>query len=86
MKCVDLCIEAIKILGTYFTCNNTIKEESNFLKVVSNVQTVLKLWRFRNVTLEGRIVVFKSLAILKIVFQALISTVPSHIIKALKTI
>ena len=88
MKCTDISNEAIKILGTYFSHNNTIKEQSNILKVVSNVQTVLKLWRFRNFTLERRIVVFsngKSLAIAKIVFQALIATVPSHIIKALET-
>ena len=79
MKCIDLRNEAIKILRTYFSYNNTIKEESNFLKVVSNERTVLKLWRFRNLTLEGRIVV-------KIGFQALIATVPSHLIKALETI
>ena len=42
-----------------------MKEESNFPKIVSNVKTVLKLWRFRNLTLEGRIVVFKSLVISK---------------------
>ena len=44
MKCIDLRNEAIKILGTYFSYNNTTKEQSNFIKVVSNVQTVLKLW------------------------------------------
>ena len=81
MKGIDLSNEAIKILGTYFSYNNTIKEESNFLKVASNVET-----RFPNLTLEGRIVVFKSLAISKIIFQALTATVPSHIIKALEAI
>ena len=86
MNCIDLCNEVIKILGTYFSRNNTMKEESNFFKVVSNVQTVLKLWRFRNLTLEGRIIVFKSLAISKIVSQALIETVPSHTIKTLERI
>ena len=53
-----------------------MKEESNFFKVVSKMQTVLRLWRF----------VFKSLAILKTVFQVLIAIVPSHIIKALERI
>ena len=75
MKYIDLRIEAIKIFGTYFSCKNTIKEESNFLKVVSNVEIVLKLWRFQNLNFEGRIVVFKSLAKSKIIFQALIATV-----------
>ena len=49
-------------------------------------KTVLRPWRFRNLTLEGRLIVFKSFAISKIVFQALIATVPSHTIKALETI
>ena len=41
MKCIDLCNEAIKILGTYFSYNSKIKEKWYFLKVVSNVQRVL---------------------------------------------
>ena len=86
MKRTDVFNKAIKILDTYFSYNSTIKEESNFLKIVSNVETVLKLWRFLNLTLEGRTVIFKSLAISKIVFEVLIAAVRSHIIKALKTI
>ena len=86
MKCIDLCIEAIKILGINFSYNSRIKEECNFLKIVSIVQNVLNLWQYRNVTLEGRIVAFESLAISKIIFQALITPVPTHVIKALETI
>ena len=79
-------MKLLKFSGTYFSHNNTIKGESNFLKVICNMHIVLKLWQFRDLTLKGRIVVFKSLAISKVVFQALIVTVPSHIIKAIKTI
>ena len=43
MRCIDLCNEAIKILGTYFSYNSRIKEECNFLKIVSNVQSVKSL-------------------------------------------
>ena len=86
MRCIDLFNEAIKILGTYFSYNSRIKEECNFLKIVSNVQIVLNLWRYRNLTLEGQIVIFKSLAISKIIFQALIAPVPTQVIKALETI
>ena len=43
MRCIDLCNEAIKILGTYFSCNSRRKEECNFIKTVSNVQNVLNL-------------------------------------------
>ena len=86
MRCTDICNEPIKILGTYFSYSSRIKEESNFLKIVSNVQSMSNLWQYRNFTLDGRIVVFKSLAILNLVFQALIAPVPTHVIKALKTI
>ena len=86
MKCINLCNEAINILGTYFSYNSKTKEECNFLKIVSNVQSVLNLWRYQNLALEGRIVVFKNLAISKIFFQALIALVPTHVIKALETI
>ena len=86
MRCINLCNEAIKILGTYILYNSWIKEESNFLKIVSNVQSVLNLRRYWNLTLEGRIVVFKSSAISKIAFQALIAPAPTHESKALVTI
>ena len=84
MKCIDLCNEAIKILGTYFSYKNRIKE-CNFLKIVSNIQIVLNLWQYRNLTLEGQIVVFKSLAISKMIFQALITPAPTHVIQAFQT-
>ena len=75
MRCIDLCNEAIKILGNYFSYNSRIKNECNFLKIVSNVQKVLNLCWYQNLTLDRRIVVFKSLAISKIIFQALIAPV-----------
>ena len=40
----------------------------------------------RTLTLEGRIVIFKTIAISKIVFQAFITTVPKHIFNELKKI
>ena len=84
MKCIDLCNEAIKILGSYFSYNSKIKEKCNFLKIVSNVQSALKLWRFRNLTLEGRIVDFKSLAISKNIFSSADSTSPNPRNKSFK--
>ena len=54
MRCIDLCNEAIKILGTYFSYNSRIKEECNFLKIVSNVQSVLNLWRYQTSLLKNK--------------------------------
>ena len=54
MKCTDLCNETVKILGTYFPYNSRMKEECNFLKIVSNVQSVLNLWRYQTSLLKNK--------------------------------
>ena len=50
------------------------------------MQTVLKLCEFQNLLFGRRIVVLRSLAISKIVFQALIALVLNYMIKSLETI
>ena len=44
---------------------------------------MLKLWRARNLSLEGKITVFKSLALSKITHLALVKTIPPSIIDQL---
>ena len=87
MKCIDLRNEAIKALGVYFSYNQKIKDDKNVYNIIiSNIQGVLNLWRMRNLTLEGRIVVFKTLAISKIVFLALLTKIPYQVVKELEKI
>ena len=45
-----------------------LKEENNFCKNVTNIQRILKKWKMRKLTLEVKIVIFKTIAISKIVF------------------
>ena len=86
MRCTDSRNEAIKISGIYFSYNEKIKGEKNCCNIISNIQGVLNLWRMKNVTLEGRMVVFKTLAISKIVFLALLIKIPYHVVKKLEKI
>ena len=80
MRCIDLNVDTLKILGTHFSYNEKLKEEKNFYKIVTDMQRVLKIWKMRRLTLEGKIVIFKTIAISKIVFQAFITTVPKYIV------
>ena len=80
MRCVDLNNDTLKILGTQFSYNEKLKEEKNFYTAVTNIQRVLKIWKMRNLTLKGKIVIFKTLAIAKIFFQSLITPIPRHIV------
>ena len=63
-----------------------MKEEEIFYKIVTDMQRVLKVWKMRKLTLEGKIFIFKTIAISKIVFQAFITTVPKYIVTELKKI
>ena len=84
MSCIDLKIDTLKILGTHFSYNEKLKEEKIFYKIVTDMQRVLKIWKIRRLTLEGKVVIFRTIAISKIVFQVFITTVPKHIVNELK--
>ena len=77
--------DTLKILGTQFSYNKKLNKEKNF-KTVTDIQRVLKIWKMRNLTLEKKIVIFKTIAISKIVFQSFITTVPKHIVNKLEKI
>ena len=53
---------------------------------VKNICNVIKLWRMRHLSLEGKITIFKSLALSKIVYLALLTIVPKSIIEELNEI
>ena len=86
MKCVDLCKDTIKITGVHFSYNKTKQDEKNFLETITKIQNVLRIWRMRSLTLEGKIIVFKTLAISKIVYLSMMIKVPTEIVVELEAI
>ena len=74
IKCIDLTTETIKILGVHFSHYQKLKTQKEFVKSITNMQKVLNLWRMRNITLEGKIIIFKTLALSKIVYLTLITS------------
>ena len=86
MKCVDLTAESIKILGVHFSYNKKLQNDLNFCDTVKNISKVLRLWRMRNLSLEGKITIFKSLAVSKIVYLALFIPIPKNIIDEINRI
>ena len=47
---------------------------------LTDIQGVLKIWKIKNLTLEGKIVIFKTKGILKIVFQSFITAAPKYVV------
>ena len=83
MKRIDLTEKAITILGVLLSYDKNLQLENNFRKTILNIKRILKMWRRRNLTLEGKIIIFKPLALSKIIFLAQVLVVPNQIIDAL---
>ena len=58
----------------------------NFVETVDQVEKILEIWSQRSLTLFGRIVSFKALALSKIVYVASLVVVPERILNKLKSI
>ena len=72
MKYIDLTDGNIKILGIHLSYSKKLEEEEKFLNHIVKNQIILKLQKLRNLTIEGRVAVFKSLAISKLIHLALV--------------
>ena len=86
MEFIDLTTKTIKILGIHFSYNNNVKNNENFMKHIRKIEQVLKLGRMRYLSIEGKITVFKTLALSKIIHLALVTDVPKSTILALNKI
>ena len=58
--CIELTKKTTKILGIHFSYNKKVETEGNVTRHVWKIEKVIKLWRMRNLTVEGKITVFKT--------------------------
>ena len=85
-KVVDLTRECIKILGIYFSYNSSLAGDKNFMDSVANIEQLLAIWSQRSLTIAGRIQVFNSLAVSKILYVADMNLVPIRVIEQIQKI
>ena len=86
IQCVDLVLGTIKILGTHFSYKEKLKQDRKFCLIITNTQRVLKLQKLPNLTLEGKILIFKTFAFSKIIFQAFVTPIPIYLVIELEKI
>ena len=79
MGCRDLTKNLVKILAIHFSYNKKIENEENFIKLIKTIKNVLKIWRIRSLTVQGKVTTFKNLAISKVIYLALATNVPQAI-------
>ena len=85
-KSIDFYNDTIKITGIHFSYYKKKWNEKKLLESITKIQNVLKVWRKFRLTLEGKIIVFKTLAISNICFLSLKSRVPTELISELEWI
>ena len=61
--------DSICALGIHFSYNEEIGLKKNFENKLSSVTTLLNLWFPRNLTLRGRIIILKTLALSKLIYR-----------------
>ena len=88
MECIELTKNSVKILGIHFSYNKNIDNEKNFIKLIKKNENVAKIWRIRNLAIQGNITIFKTLATLRqqVIHIALVTNVPQVIMNQLNKI
>ena len=70
---------------TFFTIKS-LKKKKKINNQIAKIENVLRVWRMTDLTIEGKIAIFKSLAISKFVHLALINTAPTFTAEQLNII
>ena len=86
MDCIELTEKTTKNLEISFSYNKKLETEENFMRYVWKIEKELKLWRMRHLTVEGKMTIFKPLAISKVIHLSLVTNVPTKIINELNKI
>ena len=67
MKNVDLTKEAIKVLDLHISSNKKLQADLDFYDSIKNIVNVIRLRSMRKLTLDGKITIFKTLTISKLI-------------------
>ena len=60
----------IKILGIYFGGNGKERDDLNYRETLKSIKKSLNLWKWRGLSLLGRIQIVKTFAIPNLIFRA----------------
>ena len=84
IKCIDL--RCNKNTRNFFLYNKNIELEQNFKKTIISIEKILRVWRQRILTLEGKIIIFKTLTLSKFLFLVQVLRIPHEITTTIQQI
>ena len=85
-KWINIASEAIRTLGIFNSYDTDLVEKLNFLDNLKPLNDVIRAWEPRGLSLAGKILVFKTLAISKLLYVCTFKNPSSQIIESLNSI
>ena len=76
----------IKILGIYFSCDYEEMIEINYSKKIKAIQKMIYMWKQRDLSLTGKVLIIKALAMSQILYLANLLPFPDDKIKQVEDI
>ena len=73
-----------RFIGVYLSYDKKGNDYQNFDLKIGKLQTNLDMWRMRDLTLFGRVLIVKSLGISQLIYSASNVDVPNHVISTVK--
>ena len=74
------------MLGIFYSYDEKVREEKNFITKLKELKMLIGIWGQRDLSILGRIMVFKSLAFSKVIYQCSNLAVPEDVMKELNQI
>ena len=78
MRYVDLVSNILKILGIYYSYNKKLEIQENFKRHIIKIKKKLRIWKMKDLSVAGKITVFKTLASSKVAHLALVKIIKQN--------
>ena len=78
--------EPVKALGVYFTYDQHLLKEKNFIERLDSIKKLINIWSSRNLSIYGEITIIKSFFIPKFVYICSLLPTPKEVVKQLNQI
>ena len=76
----------IKILGIHISYDKQLAEQKNFIEKIAKIKIKLNLWKQRNLSIYGKILIIKTFALSQILYLSTVLHIPDHIVKEIETL
>ena len=71
----------MKALGVYFSYHEAACESHNFEEKIKSFEKLLKVWRMRNLSIAGKITIFKTFGLSKFLYLASLINIPKWVLQ-----